>query len=105
MDPLSDSVEAPDAPKPAAPSSPNGSWEDATRREPEPSMGVPFSRHVDQRTVVLPELRVLFLPVPKAGCTTLLWLLADLAGLPLERFAKSTLPEVSPALTVHDMSL
>jgi Sulfotransferase family len=105
MDPLSDSVKAPGAANPAAPSSPNGSSEDATRREPEPSIGLPFSRHVDQRTVVLPELRVLFLPVPKAGCTTLLWLLAELACLPLERFAQSTLPEVSPALTVHDMSL
>src|SRR6266545_3760555 len=105
MDPPSDSVEAPDTAKPAAPSSPNDSSEHGTRREPEPSMGLPFSRHVDQRTVVLPELRVLFLPVPKAGCTTIRWLLADLAGLPLERFAQSTLPEVSPALTVHDMSL
>jgi hypothetical protein len=65
----------------------------------------PFSRHVLQRTVVLPELRVLFLPVPKAGCTSVLWLLAELAGLSEEHFARSTLPEASPALTVHDMSL
>ena len=64
-----------------------------------------FSHHVLQRTVVLPELRVLFLPVPKAGCTSVLWLLAALAGLRVERFAQSILPEVSPALTVHDMSL
>jgi hypothetical protein len=64
-----------------------------------------FSRHVLQRTVVLPELRVLFLPVPKAGCTSVLWLLAGLAGIPPERFAQSGMPEVSPALTVHDMSL
>jgi Sulfotransferase family len=66
---------------------------------------VPFSQHVTQRTVVLPELRVLFLPMPKAGCTTVLWVLAELAGLSLESFSRSTLPEVSPALTVHDMSL
>jgi hypothetical protein len=65
----------------------------------------PFARHVAQRTVVLPELRVLFLPVPKAGCTSVLWLLAELAGLPLESFARSGLPEVSATLTVHDMSL
>ena len=64
-----------------------------------------FAHHVLQRTVVVPELRVLFLPVPKAGCTSVLWLLASLAGLRAERFAQSTLPEVSPALTVHDMSL
>jgi sulfotransferase famil protein len=65
----------------------------------------PFSRHVLQRTVVLPELRVLFLPVPKAGCTSVLWVLARLAGIPLESFAQSAMPEVSPALTVHDMSV
>jgi hypothetical protein len=65
----------------------------------------PFSRHVLQRTVVLPELRIVFLPIPKAGCTSLLWLLAELAGLPAERFERSASPEVSPALTVHDMGL
>jgi sulfotransferase famil protein len=65
--------------------------------------GLPFAQHVLQRTVVLPELRVLFVPVPKAGCTTVLWLLAELAGIPTETFAQSPLPEVSPALTVHDM--
>jgi hypothetical protein len=65
--------------------------------------GSPFSNHVLLRTVVLPDVRVLFLPVPKAGCTTVLWLLADLAGIPKELFAQSPSPEVSPALTVHDM--
>jgi hypothetical protein len=64
-----------------------------------------FTNHVLQRTVVLPELRVLFLPVPKAGCTSVLWLLADLAGIPAERFARSGQAEVTPALTVHDMGL
>jgi Sulfotransferase family len=65
----------------------------------------PFSRHVLQRTVVLPELRVLFLPVPKAGCTSVLWVLSGLAGIPPETFARSPMPEVTPALTVHDMNL
>ena len=64
-----------------------------------------FTNHVLQRTVVLPELRVLFLPVPKAGCTSVLWLLADLAGIPPERFSRSRLAEVTPALTVHDTNL
>src|SRR5215218_10347692 len=68
-------------------------------------MEPPFSRHVLQRTVVLPELRVLFVPVPKAGCTTVLWQLAALAGIEPETFERSTLPEVSVALTVHDTSL
>jgi hypothetical protein len=68
-------------------------------------MEPPFSRHVLQRTVVLPELRVLFVPVPKAGCTTVLWRLAALAGIEPETFERSALPEVSAALTVHDTSL
>ncbi|MGH3112179.1 MAG: sulfotransferase family 2 domain-containing protein, partial [Gaiellaceae bacterium] len=71
---------------------------------PQPA-GPPFSHHVQQRTVVLPELRVLFLPIPKAGCTSVLWLLAELAGIPSETFAQSALPEVSPALTIHDTSM
>ena len=64
-----------------------------------------FARHIEQRTVVLSDLRVLYLPVPKAGWTTVLWLLAELAGVPPEAFAQSTLPGVSSALTVHDMNL
>ena len=46
-----------------------------------------------------------YLPVPKAGWTTVLWLLSKLAGIPAETFEHSTLPGVSPALTVHDMGL
>ena len=65
----------------------------------------PFARHVLERTVVLPAQRVLFLPVPKAACTNVLWTLAALAGIPSDRFDRSPLPEVSPALTVHDMNL
>src|SRR4026209_158105 len=66
---------------------------------------LPFAKHVAQRTVVLPELKVLFVPIPKGGCTSLLWLLSGLSGMQLEPFLHSTLPEVSPSLTVHDMSL
>jgi hypothetical protein len=67
--------------------------------------GAPFARHVELRAVVLSELKILFLPNPKAACTSILWLLADLAGIPAEKFSHSTLPEVSTALTVHDMDL
>jgi Sulfotransferase family len=67
--------------------------------------GAAFANHVEQRSIVLPELRVLFLPIPKAGCTSILWLLAELAGLPLGRFRRSELAEPTPALTIHDMSL
>jgi hypothetical protein len=68
-------------------------------------MEPPYARHVLQRTVVLPAHKVLFVPVPKAGCTSVLWRLAALAGLDAETFARSAMPEVSTALTVHDMSL
>ncbi len=73
--------------------------------EPDEGSGVAFARHVELRTVVLQELKILFLPIPKGGCTSTLWLLSELAGIPAETFVHSTLPEVSPALTVHDMSL
>jgi hypothetical protein len=79
------------------------------KRDPDPSRpgetDFPFAQHVEMRTVVLAELRVLYLPIPKAGWTTVLWLLSELAGIPAETFEHSTLPGVSPALTVHDMSL
>lgn len=64
-----------------------------------------YVEHLLTRTIVLPQLRLLFLPVPKTGCTSLMWLLAELAGLPADRFAGSLRAEVSPALTVHDMSV
>jgi Sulfotransferase family len=64
-----------------------------------------YERHVLERSIVLPELRVLFLPVPKAGCTSILWLLAELAGMDAELFSRSARPEVSRAMAVHDMSL
>jgi hypothetical protein len=67
--------------------------------------GAPFHNHIELRTVVLPELRILFLPIPKAAWTSILWLLARIARIPPETFAHSTLPGVSPALTVHDMGL
>jgi hypothetical protein len=69
----------------------------------EGDVSAPFARHVEQRTIVLDDLKVLFLPVPKAGCTSILWSLADLAGLKKERFTRSTTLEVSPALTIHDI--
>ena len=63
-----------------------------------------FAAHVRSHTVVLPQQRVLFLPMPKAACTSVLWALAGLAGMTPEDFEGSTLPEPSAALTVHDMN-
>jgi Sulfotransferase family len=63
-----------------------------------------FASHVRSHTVVLPQQRVLFLPMPKAACTSVLWALAELAGMTPDDFEGSTLPEPSAALTVHDMN-
>jgi hypothetical protein len=60
--------------------------------------------HVTRRSVILPDHKILFMPMPKAACTTILWQLAGLAGMPVERFEASALPEVSTALTIHDMA-
>jgi hypothetical protein len=59
-------------------------------------------RHVRVRTTVLPELKVLYMPVPKAGCTSLLWLMAELGGRNEADFAHSLRPSVSPDMLVHD---
>ena len=75
--------------------------EDAIAAEPE----LRFPNHIEERTIVLPEQRVLYMPVPKAGWTTVGWLLAEVAGLPADRFEHSTLPGVSTSLTIHDMQL
>ena len=58
--------------------------------------------HVEHRTVVLNETKLLYVPVPKTGWTSMLWLLADLAGIPREAFDVSTKPEVSTTMAVHD---
>lgn len=46
----------------------------------------------------------MFLPLPKSGCTSLLWMLAGLAGLDVTRFRDSAAAEVSQSMTIHDTS-
>jgi Sulfotransferase family len=58
-----------------------------------------------QTSVVLDDLRLLYVPVPKAGSTAILWALADVAGLTPADFERSTKLEVTRALTVHDFSI
>jgi hypothetical protein len=66
---------------------------------------VNHDRHVLERTIVLREHKLLFLPVPKAGCTSILWMLAELAGIEPEVFADSPRPEILASMTVHDANL
>lgn len=60
--------------------------------------------HVQQRALVFEDLRLLYVPVPKAACTAILWSLARLARIGDHRFRDSMAWEVSPALTIHDQS-
>lgn len=62
-------------------------------------------RHSLTRVVVLEEFRVMFLPVPKSGCTSVLWQLADLAGLPRSGFTGTRTHEISRSMAIHDMDL
>ena len=53
---------------------------------------------------MLESHRIMFLPLPKSGCTSLLWMLADLDGLDGARFRDSVMAEVSQSMTIHDTS-
>lgn len=64
----------------------------------------PPDQHILQRAVVFEELRTLYVPVPKAGCTAILWSLAELSGLNEDRFYGSFGREVSRSLTIHDLN-
>jgi hypothetical protein len=85
----------------------SGGGDAAVRDAPEgaetTSEQAPDLSHVLRRGVVFDRLRILYIPVPKAGCTAVLWSLARLAGLPPSVFADSAGREVSRALTIHDM--
>lgn len=60
--------------------------------------------HALLRSVILPERKVVFVPMPKAGCTSLLWMLADIAGYKKDRFHRSTGRAVSQEMTIHDIN-
>ncbi len=64
----------------------------------------PGQHHVEFRTIILPNRKIVFVPMLKAGCTSLLWMLAQVAGFTARRFEKSSLGAVSPAMTIHTMS-
>lgn len=60
--------------------------------------------HARNRGIVLEDLRIVYVPVPKTACTSILWSLARLAGLKPSRFGSSRGSEVTPSMTVHDMT-
>jgi Sulfotransferase family len=61
--------------------------------------------HVLREAVVFDDLRLLYVPVPKAASTTILWALAKAAGLRSGDFLRSRKLEVTRALAIHDTSL
>jgi hypothetical protein len=61
--------------------------------------------HVLENGIALDDVKLLYVPVPRAGSTAILWALAASEQLPAERFFESGKLEVTRALTVHDLSL
>jgi hypothetical protein len=60
--------------------------------------------HVLGNAIALDAAKLLYVPVPRAGSTALLWALARSEGLAEEHFADSTKLEVTRALTIHDLT-
>jgi hypothetical protein len=64
-----------------------------------------FPPHVWQNALVFDDYQLVYIPMPKAGSTAILWALADLAELQRDAFEQSLKLEMTRALTVHDMSI
>jgi hypothetical protein len=56
-------------------------------------------------TYVLPRFKVAYVSVPKAACTSIKWLIADLHGEKASRFHTSMSREVARATTIHRRAL
>jgi hypothetical protein len=52
-------------------------------------------------TYVMPRYKAVYVSVPKAACTSLKWLVADVQGERAERFHRSLSREVGRAMTIH----
>ena len=61
------------------------------------------SRGVLERGLIVEELRLMYLPVSKAACTSLRWLVADLIGLPPETFDDPTKLRITEGQTVQNI--
>ena len=61
--------------------------------------------HVESAAIVLDELQLVYVPVPKAGSTATLWALFELVALDRDEFIRSPKLEVTRALTIHDTSI
>ncbi len=75
-----------------------------------PEIDVPPAMRLGQRglggrSYVLPEHKVMFISVAKNACTSVKWLLADLAGENPERFHRTFAMVSDPADTIHQRQL
>lgn len=61
--------------------------------------------HVLLRTIVIESARIVYIPTPKAACTSILWGLADIAGLSSQRFTTAPSPRPTSALTIHEIEV
>lgn len=61
--------------------------------------------HVEQAAIVLDDVRLLYVPIPKSGSTAVLWALLDLVEIHEDAFKRSTKLETTRALTIHDVSI
>src|SRR5881392_2416876 len=77
---------------------------DAEELEDEHEVSAVGPGHVELRTIVLPGRKIVYVPNLKAGCTSVLGMLARLAGLGARRFERSPLGAVSRAMTIHTMA-
>lgn len=55
-------------------------------------------------TYVLPRWKVVYISVPKAACTSLKWMMADLQGESREHFYSTVSPETGRSMTLHRRS-
>lgn len=53
--------------------------------------------------MLLPYRRIVYVPMPKSGCTSMLWALARVAGCAPEQFHRSVSGQVTPSMTIHDL--
>ena len=61
--------------------------------------------HVQSSGVVLDDVRLVYVPVPKAGSTAVLWALLELVELDAYDFWESPKLEVTRSLTIHDLTI
>jgi hypothetical protein len=57
--------------------------------------------HRRNATYVLPDYKLVYVSTPKAACTSIKWLLADLQGVKPSRFTSSLSGETSRGTTIH----